>query len=79
MVEIEQFWLPYDSGSMTHMQGGDWHMLTVVLLKALSLEQLPALQEMFDSRAGAKNLCKYMTEVGYSIEEFWSLLDLLVE
>ena len=64
---------------MMHMQGGDWHMLTVVLLKALSLEQLPALQEMFDSRAGAQNLSRYMTGIGYSIEEFWSLLDLLVE
>lgn len=61
------------------MQNGDWQMLTLVLLKALSLQQLPALQEMFDSRVGAQNLSACLAGIGYSIEEFWTLLDLFVE
>ena len=62
-----------------HVQGADWQMLTVVMLKALSQERLPALQDMFDSRAGAKNLDTYVSSIGYSMEELWSFLDLLLE
>ncbi len=54
-------------------------MLTMVMLKALSQEQLPALQDIFDSRAGAKTLDIYVSSIGFSMEELWSLLDLLLE
>lgn len=54
-------------------------MLTMVMLKALSQDQLPALQDSFDSRAGAKTLDAYVSSIGFSMEELWSLLDLLLE
>ena len=54
-------------------------MLTVVMLKALSQERLPALQDTFDSRAGVKALDTYVSSLGYSMEELWSLLDLMLE
>lgn len=54
-------------------------MLTLVLLKALSLQQLPALKEMFDGRRGAQNMHSCLAGLGYMHEELWSLLDLLME
>ena len=54
-------------------------MLTAVLLQALSLHQLPALQEMFDSTAGAKNVNALLSNTGHTIEEFQTLLDLIAD
>ena len=54
-------------------------MLTLVLLKALSLQQLPALQEMFDGRRGAQNMSSCLAGLGYVHEDLWSLLDLVME
>ena len=54
-------------------------MLTLVLLKALSLQQLPALQEMFDGRRGAQNMGSCLAGLGYVHEDLWSLLDLVME
>ena len=54
-------------------------MLTLVLLKALSLQQLPALQEMFDGRTGAQNMGSCLAGLGYVQEDLWFLLDLIME
>lgn len=61
------------------VQDGDWQMLTAVLLHALSLHQLPALQEMFDSTAGAKNVNALLSNTDHTIEEFQRLLDLIAD
>ena len=54
-------------------------MLTAVLLQALSLHQLPALQEMFDSTAGAKNVDTLLSNTGHTIEEFQTLFDVIAD
>lgn len=61
------------------VQDGDWQMLTAVLLQALSLHQLPALQEMFDSTAGAKNVNTLLSKTGHTIEEFQTLFDVIAD
>jgi hypothetical protein len=54
-------------------------MLTAALLQALSFHQLPALQEIFESPAGARNVNLLLAKTGYTMEELQALVDLIAD
>ncbi len=53
-------------------------VVLLVLLKALSLERVPALRPAFESREGIARLNKVLTSHAFTVEEFYAVLDLLV-
>jgi hypothetical protein len=54
-----------------------WEVAALACLKALSLQQTPALQPAFESRDGVTALSAALNQRGLSEEHFCSLLDVL--
>ncbi len=52
--------------------------MTLTLLRALSIERLPAPQEQFDSRGGTRAFNALLTDLNCTIEEFDALLEVLL-
>lgn len=57
----------------------EWQLLTLVLLKALSLHRVPALQQHLDGRAGLMHLQHEACRLGSSVEEVGELMMLVME
>ena len=53
--------------------------MLVLLLKALSLERLPALRPAFESRAGIERLGRLLASLSFTVEEFYAVLELLCQ
>lgn len=51
--------------------------MAIILLKALSLERVPALRPAFESREGISRLNKALAEHAFTVEEFCAVLELL--
>lgn len=60
-------------------QAAEWQLLTLVLLKALSLHRVPALQEHLDGRTGLMHLQHEACRLGSSVEEVAELLAAVCE
>lgn len=60
------------------MQEREWLLVTLALLRVLSIERLPALQEHFDGRAGSLHVSSMLADAGCSPEEFDALLEVLL-
>jgi len=60
------------------MQEREWRLMTLALLRVLSIERLPALQEHFDGRVGALRVSSMLSDAGCSPEEFDALLEVLL-
>ena len=55
-----------------------WQVLLLVLLKALSLERVPALRPAFEGREGVSRLSAGLQRLGCTLEAFGALLDVAV-
>jgi hypothetical protein len=55
-----------------------WQLVALILLKALSLERLPALRPAFETNQGIKRLNKALVGVCFTIEEYYAVLELMV-
>ena len=64
---------------MPMVQDVHWQILMLVLLKALSLQRLPALQATFESRQGLGALDKLLLAQDFTSEMFDALLEVLME
>jgi hypothetical protein len=60
------------------LQDEDWQMLTLALLRALSAQRLPALQEQFEGRKGIVNLASFVERIGFTVEELDALSEVLL-
>jgi hypothetical protein len=56
-----------------------WQLALVVLLKALSMERLPALRPAFESRVGVARWNAELTAARFTVEEFAAVLELLLD
>lgn len=65
----------------THLrpQAAEWQLLTLVLLKALSLHRVPQLQDCLDGREGLMRLQHEACRLGSSVEELGELLLVICE
>ena len=61
------------------MQDSHWQILVLVLMKALSLHRLDALQDTFLSRKGLLSLSRLLQTQEFTNEMFDVLLEVLVE
>jgi hypothetical protein len=59
-------------------QDHEWQLLTLALLKALSLQRLPALQPSFEGRVSVQGINNYLRRLQFSLEEFEALLEALL-
>ena len=55
-----------------------WQVILLVLLKALSLERVPALRPAFEERQGITRLSASLRRLGCTLEAFGALLDIVV-
>lgn len=55
-----------------------WQLVVMILLKALSLERVPALRPAFETHPGIKRLNKALVGVCFTIEEYYAVLELMV-
>jgi hypothetical protein len=55
-----------------------WQLVAMILLKALSLERVPALRPAFETNQGIKRLNKALVGVCFTIEEYYAVLELMV-
>lgn len=55
-----------------------WQVILLVLLKALSLERVPALRPAFEEREGVARLSAALRGLGCTLEAFGALLDVAV-
>ncbi|GAB4814814.1 hypothetical protein N2152v2_001860 [Parachlorella kessleri] len=65
------------SGPLPPFKGPQWQLVTVILLKALSLERSPSLRAAFETREGIHRLNKALAGFSFTIEEFCAVLELL--
>lgn len=56
-----------------------WEVLVLVLLKAASMERAPGLRPLFETREGIQKLGLALGRRCFTIEEFYAVLDLLLE
>ena len=61
------------------MQDTQWQVVVLVLMKALSLHRIPALQEALESRHCLAALDKLLKSQEFSTEMFDALLEVLLE
>lgn len=61
------------------MQDAHWQVLVLLLMKGLSLQRLPSLQDSFCSRHGLVALNKLLTAQEFTSEMFDALLEVLME
>lgn len=59
------------------LQAAQWQVVAIVLLKALSFERLPSLKPAFESRQGITLLHKTLSDLKFTIEELYCVLELL--
>ena len=60
------------------MQDHEWQLVILVLLKALSMERLPALKPSLEGRAGVQNITSFLSRFSYTLEEFDALLETIM-
>ncbi|CAL8463766.1 g3300 [Coccomyxa elongata] len=68
----------YLRSAIPSLKEREWQLVTLTLLRALSIERLPALQEQFDSRSGVRAFNALLAELGCTVEEFDALLEVLL-
>ncbi|EIE27813.1 hypothetical protein COCSUDRAFT_55793 [Coccomyxa subellipsoidea C-169] len=72
----------YLRSAVPSLKEREWRLLMLALLRALSIERLPALQarhpEQFDGRAGVRTLNDMLADAGSTIEEFDALLEVML-
>lgn len=61
------------------LQDTQWQIVVLVLMKALSLHRIPALQDILESRHGLAALDKLLKSQEFSSEMFDALLEVLLE
>jgi hypothetical protein len=66
-------------GPLPSFTAQQWQVVVVLLLKALSMERLPALRESFETREGVRRLGAALGELAFTAEEFYAALELLCE
>lgn len=59
-------------------QTGQWQLLLIILLKALSMQRAPFLRPAFESREGISRLNAALANRLFTIEEFYAVLELVV-
>lgn len=64
--------------SSSPLSDPQWQVLLLVLLKALSLERVPALRPAFEAREGIARLSQSLQRLGCTLEAFGALLDVAV-
>lgn len=60
------------------VQDHEWQLVILVLLKALSVERLPALQPSLEGRAGVQSITSFLSRLSYTLEEFDALLETIM-
>ncbi|BDA48341.1 probable RNA polymerase II subunit B1 CTD phosphatase RPAP at C-terminar half [Coccomyxa sp. Obi] len=68
----------YLRSAIPSLKEREWQLVTLTLLRALSIERLPTLQEQFDSRGSVRALNALLAESGCTVEEFDALLEVLL-
>ena len=56
-----------------------WQLLIAILLRGLSLNVLNSLQPFFEGRVAAGRLEMYLTGLGFDIDQFEALLNIVLE
>jgi hypothetical protein len=59
------------------LQPTQWQVVSLLLLKALSLERCPALRPAFETRQGIERLGRLLGTLSFTIDEFYAQLELL--
>ena len=67
-----------ESKNLSPLSDAQWQVILLVLLKALSLERVPALRPAFEEREGIARLSASLRGLGCTLEAFGALLDVAV-
>ena len=59
------------------VQVGQWQVVVILLLKALSLERCPPLRQAYETREGIGRLNRLLGSLSFTSEEFYAALELL--
>ncbi|KAL6782355.1 hypothetical protein ACKKBG_A06480 [Auxenochlorella protothecoides x Auxenochlorella symbiontica] len=65
-------------GALPSFKTGQWQLLLIILLKALSMQRAPFLRPAFESREGISRLNAALANRLFTIEEFYAVLELVV-
>jgi len=77
------FWLgmpcliPFRLPLTLPLQVGQWQVVAILFLKALSLERCPALREAFETRDSISRMNRLLGALSFTSEELYALLELL--
>lgn len=64
-------------GPLPSFKVGQWQVVVVLLLKALSLERCPPLRPAFETREGIGRVNQLLARLRFTSEEFYAALELL--
>jgi hypothetical protein len=56
-----------------------WQLVVLMFLKALSMERVPGLRPVFETREGVHRVNQILTANLFTIEEFVAVLEILLE
>ena len=59
------------------VQVGQWQVVVILLLKALSLERCPPLRQAYETREGIGRLNRLLGSLSFTSEEFYAALELI--
>lgn len=67
------------TGPLPAFTAVQWQSVVIVMLKALSMERLPSLRPTFETREGIQRLGQALGANAMTLEEFYAILELLLE